>query len=222
MKTALVIGASRGIGHEFVCQLLKAGWNVYATARFASDIDKLKGLNAHAIELDVSSASSLAGLDWQLDGVKIDLAIYVAGFYGPNTGAKDIPSASDFDQVMHVNVLGAMQCIALIGSLVEDSGGKFVFVSSLMGSINQTQSSFGWIYRASKAALNMVVKSASHDYPKATFVAINPGWVQTQMGGSNAPTTVQESVSKMLAVIDQLSMSDSGSFQSYDGREMSW
>jgi len=222
MKNALVIGASRGIGFEFVRQLLSQGWSVYATARTKEDVAKLSALNANAVLLDVTTPSSVAGLGWVLDGVQLDLAIYVAGVYGPNLGAKDVPSQLDFDQVMHVNVLGAMQMIPLIAPMVEESRGKFIFISSLMGSIGDTQSSFGWIYRASKAALNMVVKCASCEYPNAVLAPLNPGWVQTQMGGAQAPTTVTESVAKMLEVIGRLSSKNTGSFMSYDQREMHW
>jgi len=222
MKTALIIGASRGIGREFAHQLLASGWTVYATARSQADLKSLDQLKAKPIQLDVSNPSSIAATAWNLDGVQIDLAIYVAGIYGPNSGAKEVPSSAEFDDVMHVNVLGAMQLIPLIAPIIEESGGKFIFVSSLMGSIASTQSSFGWIYRTSKAALNMVIKSACNDYPKAIFAAMNPGWVQTQMGGSNAPTTPKQSVSKMLGVIEKLTLKDTGAFKSYDNREMSW
>ena len=222
MKNALVIGASRGIGLEFTRQLLKGGWSVYATARSSSDVKSLDALNATGIQLDVTNPSSVAGLGWTLDGLRIDLAIFVAGIYGANAGAKEVPSTLEFDAVMHTNVLGAMQLIPLIAPMLEESGGKFIFISSLMGSIAVTQSSFGWVYRTSKAALNMAVKSASTDYPGAVFASMNPGWVQTQMGGSNAPTSVCESVSKMLGVIESLSLRDTGSFQSYDSREMNW
>jgi NAD(P)-dependent dehydrogenase (short-subunit alcohol dehydrogenase family) len=64
-----------------------------------------------------------------------------------------------------------------------------VFISSGMGHIAGADSSFGWVYRASKAALNMAVASARHDYPKAILVAMSPGWVQTDMGGAGAPLT---------------------------------
>src|SRR5205085_404544 len=78
-----------------------------------------------------------------------------------------------------------------------DANGKFVFVTSQMGRIADVDSSYGWVYRVSKAALNMAVVAAQPDYPKATFVAINPGWVQTEMGGAGAPLMVQDRVACM-------------------------
>jgi NAD(P)-dependent dehydrogenase (short-subunit alcohol dehydrogenase family) len=127
-----------------------------------------------------------------------------------------------FDATMHANVLGAMQVIPLVAPLVGAARGKFAFITSGMGSIGDAESSMGWVYRASKAALNMAVHSARNDYPNVTLVTMNPGWVRTDMGGASAPTSVADSVSGMLTVIERLKPSDSGSFQSYDGRKMQW
>jgi NAD(P)-dependent dehydrogenase (short-subunit alcohol dehydrogenase family) len=222
MPTALVIGASRGIGREFVRQLLADGWKVTATARDDASIAALNAEGTEAIKLDVARPESLAGLGWRLDGAKMDLAIYVAGVYGPPDGAKVPPMAEDFDAVMHPNVLGAMQLIPMVAPMVEAAGGKFMFIASGMGSIGEAASSEGWVYRASKAALNMAVKSAASDYPKATFVAMSPGWVRTDMGGPSATIAVDESVSGMLRVIATLTISDTGTFRNYAGRQLAW
>ena len=185
MPAALVMGASRGIGRELVRQLLAAGWQVHATARADAALAELQTAGAMPLKLDVTRPESLAGLGWQLDDVKLDLAIYVAGVYGPpHQGATAPPAQADFDAVMHANVLGAMQALPLVAPMMEQAGGRFVVISSEMGSIGETESSHGWIYRASKAALNMAVKSASFDYPKATLLAMSPGWVRTDMGGA--------------------------------------
>ncbi len=222
MKTALIIGASRGIGREFVRQLLADGWKVHATARDAAALDALKGDGALPMKLDVTKSESVAGLAWLLDGEKIDLAVYVAGVFGSYDGASEPPTLPMFDATMHANVLGAMQAIPLVAPLVSAARGKFAFITSGMGSIADAESSMGWVYRASKAALNMAVHSARKDYPNVTLVTMNPGWVRTDMGGASAPTSVTDSVSGMLKVIERLKPSDSGSFQSYDGRKMLW
>jgi NAD(P)-dependent dehydrogenase (short-subunit alcohol dehydrogenase family) len=222
MPTALIIGASRGIGREFVRQLLADGWKVTATARDDASIAALHAEGAEAIKLDVARPESLAALGWRLDGAKVDLAVYVAGVYGPPDGATVPPTVEDFDAVMHANVLGAMQMIPMVAPMVEAAHGKFVFVSSGMGSIGELDSSNGWVYRVSKAALNMAVKSASFDYPKATMIAMSPGWVRTDMGGPNASIAVDESVSGMLRVIGTLKSGDTGSFHNYAGRQLAW
>jgi NAD(P)-dependent dehydrogenase (short-subunit alcohol dehydrogenase family) len=222
MPTALIIGASRGIGHEFVRQLLADQWNVIATARNDAAIAALNNAGAKALKIDVTQPESLAGLGRQLDGKKLDLAIYVAGVFGTKEGATVAPSVQDFDQVMHTNVLGAMQAIPLVAPMIEAAQGKFAFVSSGMGSIAETESSYGWLYRASKSALNMTVKCASLDFPKATVVALHPGWVQTDMGGPGASITVDVSVSGLLRVIESLQQKDTGSYRDYSGRQLPW
>ncbi len=223
MPTALIIGASRGIGREYAHQLVQDGWKVYATARDAASLDALCEAGAETLKLDVAKPESLATLSRQLEGVKLDLAVYVAGVLGPQRDAKESPTAADFDAVMHTNVLGAMQLTPLIAPAVEAARGKFVFITSGMGSIAESEESGPWwIYRVSKAALNMAVKSAAHDYPKATFVAMCPGWVQTDMGGPNATTPVDVCVADMRKVLDTLKPSDSGIYVNHAGRHLPW
>jgi NAD(P)-dependent dehydrogenase (short-subunit alcohol dehydrogenase family) len=223
MPAALVIGASRGIGRELVRQLLATGWQVHATARTDAALAELQAAGAMPLKLDVTRPESLAGLGWQLDDVKLDLAIYVAGVYGPaHQGATSPPTQADFDAVMHANVLGAMQAVPLVAPMVEQAGGRFVVISSGMGSIAEAEGSYGWIYRASKAALNMAVKSASFDYPKATMLAVCPGWVRTDMGGEDAALAVEDSVAGMLKVILARRLEESGSFWNHAGRRMAW
>ena len=222
MSTALIIGASRGIGREFVRQLLAAGWQVHATARKDADVAALTAAGAHGFKLDVTQPQSLAGLGWQLDGAELDLAVYVAGLYGPQTGASHAPTTEDFDQVMHANVLGAMQAIPLVAPLLEAQGGQFAFLTSAMGSIADVQASTAWLYRASKAALNMVVRSAACEWPKVTMIAVSPGWVQTDMGGPGAPLTVQDSVAGMLRAFSMLPRGDTGCFVDHTGKMLPW
>ncbi len=216
MATVLVLGASRGIGLEFVRQYTEAGDRVIATARDDEGLARLRDLGATTMRLDVCSAPSIAGLGWQLDGEKIDLALYVAGVI-TRPDAHTPPTDVDFDRVMHTNVLGAMQAIPQVAPGVEAAGGRFAFISSRMGRIAEVESSRCWIYRASKAALNMAVASAQLAYPKATLVAISPGWVQTDMGGSAASLTVEASVASMRGALARLTPEHRGAFLDVDG-----
>ena len=222
MPTALVIGASRGIGKEFAHQLLQDGWKVYATARDDTALATLHTAGAETFKLDVARPESLATISWQLDGVKLDLAVYVAGVLGSRNDATEPPTVADFDAVMHTNVLGAMQAIPMVAPFVEAAAGQFMFVSSGMGSISDASSSYTWVYRASKAALNMVVKSAASTYSKATMLVMSPGWVRTDMGGPHAGISVEQSVSDMRRVLSTLGVKDSGSFYNHDGRQLPW
>lgn len=222
MRTALIIGASRGIGHEFARQLAGDGWKVVATARTEQGVQDLRRLGAQALKLDVASTESLAGLAWQIDGMQLDLVVYVAGIFGPHGHANHAPTTKDFDATLHTNTVGAMQVIPTLAPMVQAAKGKFVFISSGMGSITEVSSSGGWVYRVSKAALNMAVKTASLDYPGAALVAMCPGWVKTDLGGQDATLSVEESVSGMLAVIASLTPQDTGTFRNYAGAHLPW
>jgi len=217
MATILVIGASRGIGLELVRQYAQAGERVIATARDDAGRERLQALGAQALTVDVANPASVSGLAWLLDGEKIDLALYVAGVIRrPN--ALTPPTQQDFDAVMHTNVLGAMQAIPQVAPMVADAQGVFAFVSSSMSQIGSVDDSDSWLYRTSKAALNMAVASAQHDYPGATLLTIDPGWVQTEMGGGEAPLTVQESVRGMRTTLAGVTAADKGRLLHHDGR----
>ena len=137
--------------------------------------------------------------------------------------ARQPPTAPAFDRVMHTNVLGAMQVIPQVAPLVEAAGGRFGFISSTMGRIGDVEASNAWLYRVSKAALNMVVASARHSYPRAVLAAFHPGWVQTDMGGAQAPVTVTDSVAGLRRTLAALTLADSGAFLRYDGQRLaSW
>ncbi|MDO8299729.1 SDR family oxidoreductase [Lacisediminimonas sp.] len=222
MPVALVIGASRGIGREFARQLLDEGWQVFATARDAGAVAELNAAGAAGIKLDVTQPESLAALGWQMDGVALDLVLYVAGVYGPRIGPTQSPGAADFDLVMHTNVLGAIQAVPLLAPMVEAADGRFVFISSGMGSIGGLQSGDGWLYRASKAALNMVVRAAAFEYARITMITMSPGWVKTDMGGVDAPIGVEQSVAGMLRAIGSTTRADSGSFINHEGNIVPW
>jgi NAD(P)-dependent dehydrogenase (short-subunit alcohol dehydrogenase family) len=216
----LVLGASRGIGLEFVRQYTQAGAQVTATARSDAGLQKIKALGAKALRLDVSDPQSVSGLASMLDGEKFDIALYVAGVYTQG-GATTPPTQAEFDGTMHTNVLGAMQTIPQVAPLVEAAHGKFIFITSGMGSIGEVESSFGWTYRVSKAALNMAVMAAQHDYPKALLLPMCPGWVRTDMGGPGASISVDESVGAMRGTIAGLTAKNKGQYLHHDGRQYS-
>lgn len=221
MATVLVIGASRGIGLEFVRQYREAGERVIATARDDAGMARLRELGAEPLRLDVADPASISGLSWQLDGEKLDVALYVAGVMN-RADARTPPTREAFDALMHVNLLGAMQAIPQVAPLVEAAStdqrfGRFAFISSLMAQICAVPASNAWLYRVSKAALNMAVASARHDYPRAILAALSPGWVKTDMGGENAPVELPDSVAAMRHTLDALTPDRSGQFIDLDG-----
>jgi len=218
----LIVGASRGIGLEFVRQYRAAGDSVTATARSDEGLAALKALGAQAIALDVANMESAARLGWQIEGAAFDVVVVNAGVYGPSTSGLQPPTQADFDAVMHTNVLGPMRVIPQVADSLS-VGAKLAVLSSRMGSIGTRGSASGWLYRASKAAVNSVMKDASLALNgRATCVSFHPGWVKTDMGGSGADITPTESVNGMRRVIASLKPSDTGRFMNYDGTEIPW
>jgi NAD(P)-dependent dehydrogenase (short-subunit alcohol dehydrogenase family) len=226
-KTALIIGASRGIGFNFAKQYRADGWRVIATVRKPQDASALKELECEVHILDVTDAEGCTGLATTLNKERLDIAIINAGVYGPTGSpgaALDSPSRSEFDQVMHTNVLAAMQLLPLLGPLVATVSGKLAVISSQMGSISMRHQANGWLYRASKAALNSVLMDAAITFGKegAICVALHPGWVRTDMGGSNADLSVTESVTDLRRTLAGLQASDNAKFLNHDGSELPW
>jgi len=222
MSKALVIGASRGIGLEFVRQYRAAGAQVVATARSEEGLARLRELGASALRLDVADTASAAGLAWQIDGQQFDEVVIVAGVYGPRIAGLQTPNEADFDAVMHTNVLGPMRVLPQLGEALAP-GARLAIISSRMGSIGLRSSGSGWLYRASKAAVNSVLKDASLLLQEqAICISLHPGWVRTEMGGEGADIDVATSVAGMRTVLATLKPAHNGGFFNYDGQALAW
>ena len=222
VRNVLIVGASRGLGLEFVRQYRADGARVTATARGDDGLAAIAALGAKPLKLDVADAASAAGLAWQVDGEAFDTVFHVAGVYGPRTTGLEPPSIDDFDAVMHTNVLGAMRVLPSLADALAP-GARIGVLSSRMGSIGLRQGIAGWTYRASKAALNSVLKDASIALAgRAICAAFHPGWVRTDMGGAGADIDAPESVAGMRRALAGLQPAQSGSFLNYDGTPLAW
>jgi NAD(P)-dependent dehydrogenase (short-subunit alcohol dehydrogenase family) len=218
----MIIGASRGIGLEFVRQYREAGARVTATARSDEGLARIQALGAQALRVDVASAAGASALAWPIDGEAFDVAIVNAGVYGPRSTGLQPPSQAEFDAVMHTNVLGAMRVLPTLAEALTPQA-RLAVISSRMGSMALRANPSGWLYRASKAALNSVLKDTSLALAgRATCVALHPGWVRTDMGGTNADIDVTESVTGIRRVLAGLTEAENGSFFNFDGQPLAW
>lgn len=224
MKSVLIIGASRGLGLEFVRQYRHDGWLTLGTCRSPEQDALLTSVGATALRLDVADDNGFANLAKALDGRSIDVCIYNAGVSGPKTSTVIAPGADDFDAVMRANVLGAMRAIPVVAPALARAKGTFAFISSRMGSIGLMANSGSVTYRASKAALNAVVKAASLEWgPRGvTCLTFHPGWVKTDMGGAEADIEPALSITGMRKVIATITTVSNGHFFDYTGKELAW
>jgi NAD(P)-dependent dehydrogenase (short-subunit alcohol dehydrogenase family) len=224
MPTALIIGASRGIGLALAKQYRADGWRVIATARKQEDCDALAALGAEPHKLDVTNVEAVAGIGWKLDGEELDVAILNAGVYGPRHDG--FPTDVDFNAVMHTNVLAAMRLLPVLAPMVcaARGNGKLAVLSSRMGSLSERSSPAGSLYRASKAALNSVLIDTALTFGKqgATCVAFHPGWVRTDMGGEGADISVEESAAGIRNTLAALPASELAVYRNYDGTTIGW
>jgi NAD(P)-dependent dehydrogenase (short-subunit alcohol dehydrogenase family) len=222
---AIVTGANRGIGLELVRQLLARGVKVEAACRRPGDAKELNATGARVHAVDVARDDSVAAFARALDDVAIDLVINNAGVYG---GARQRMQDFDYASATHTfetNALGALRVSqAFVPHLRRGTGKKLAHISSAMGSIGTTTSPGDLAYRVSKAALNMISRSIAlelHD-DRIISIVVHPGWVRTDMGGPNAPTTAAESARGILAQIDAVGLADSGAFVDFKGDRCAW
>jgi len=225
MKTAVITGASRGIGSEFVVRLLDKGWRVYAGYRQDMHrLDLLENENLFTCQLDVTDNASITAFANTIEH-RVDLLINNAGVPdGRWRNIKEIDDEWALD-VININSIGPVR---LVRSLYDKMGGEtpstVVMISSLMGSIDDCHSGRSYAYRASKTALNMFTvamkKEALED--NISFLILHPGWVKTRMGGENAPVEMETSVDGMMELIGKHTLEDSGRFVQYDGVDLPW
>jgi NAD(P)-dependent dehydrogenase (short-subunit alcohol dehydrogenase family) len=228
---ALITGANRGLGLEFARQYLANGWQVYAACRdpeSASELRRLadgSGQKLLIIGLDVTDPLSIKAAAAELAGRAIEVLLNnagVGGVRGQTIGNIDYKA---WAKVLDVNTLGPMRVAeAFVDNVVRSERKLIVTITSGMGSIADNTSGGAFAYRSSKAAVNMVMRSLAIDLASRgiTCVVINPGWVQTDMGGSHATLTPAESVTRLRRLMETLGQAQSGRFFNYDGREYAW
>jgi NAD(P)-dependent dehydrogenase (short-subunit alcohol dehydrogenase family) len=220
----LVTGANRGIGLELARQLSQRGDRVIATAREPEKARDLATLDVRIESLDVGVAESVAELKERLSGQPIDVLIHNAAI-GHADSALERLSMEDVERHFRVNALGPLRLTqALLGNLRAGKRKLIVGMTSSLGSVSSNTSGGWYAYRASKAALNQLMRTMAAELAneKFTCVVVSPGWVRTDMGGEGAPLTPQESVRGLLEVLDRLKPSDTSRFFDRRGSRVAW
>ena len=223
MATVLITGANRGIGLALTKAYCDAGETVIATARKPEAADELNQTCAEVLPLDVTDAASVAALASELEGRAIDILINNAGV-GDRQNFGDL-DYDRFEYVLTANTLGPLRVLESLRKNLKAGGRKLVAnLSSQLGSIANAESGGMLIYRTSKAALNMALRAAAPDLDAdgITVITLHPGWVSTDMGGSNAPVTPEESAAGLKRVIDGTRKSSELRFIDWQGNTLPW
>ena len=227
----LITGANRGIGLEMARQYAAAGWRVHACCRQperAVALNRLAAASAGGLSvhpLDVINAAQVASLPALLGEEPLDLLINNAGVYGQDDASFGNTDVRAWLHALQVNAIAPLQIMeALVEPVARSRRRVMACMSSKMGSMADNRSGGSYVYRSSKAALNAVVMSAAVDLRSRgiTVVALNPGWVKTDMGGPGAEIDVTESVDALRAILDRVGPADSGRFIDVDGTTIPW
>ncbi|MDX2165257.1 MAG: SDR family oxidoreductase [Gammaproteobacteria bacterium] len=224
MNTVLITGANKGIGREMVEQYHQEGWYVIACTRKPDQLEH-KDERLQILEIDVTQPEDIKKLSGVIKDLSIDILINNAGVWGPseqNVGSIDCES---WLKAFKVNTIAPLLIAQTLLPQIAKSKLKIIAnMSSTMGSINENTSGGDYVYRSSKAALNMVTKTLSVDLKNdgVTVISLHPGWVKTDMGGTGALLTPEESVKGIRKVLASVRLEDSGSFIRYDGNKASW
>jgi NAD(P)-dependent dehydrogenase (short-subunit alcohol dehydrogenase family) len=225
MPTVLITGANRGLGLEFARQYVASGWRVIATTRNPEQAISLRGLG-DAVEihkLDVTDFPAVAELGRDLAQETIDVFINNAGVGGPRDMRPERIDEPAWTAAFRANAMAGLACAGAFHPMVARSGErKMIAISSRLGSIGANREGGMYAYRSSKAALNAVWHSFAIDHPEVIAVLLHPGWVRTDMGGSDAALSPEESVTAMRQVIAGLEEDDTGNFFNYDGSPIPW
>ena len=233
IRRSLVTGANRGLGLEFVRQLLARGDRVVATCRHPGKATALNALagehpgRLHVLPLDVADPRAIAELQRELllladDGERLDLLVNGAGVLHSGERFGSV-SAVNLDDSFRTNAMGPFLLTQALATRLAD-GARVATITSQLGSIANTTRFGTPSYDISKAAQNMATAllAAALRERGIVVVALHPGWVQTDMGGAGATVTPADSVAGLLRVIDGLKQTDSGRFLDWRGQSLPW
>lgn len=225
----LITGASRGLGLGLTNAFLQAGWHVHAVVRSLRPGSPLANLQAQqaqrlqVIECDLERSDAGQLIEDTLGRQRLTGILFNAGVYGPVHQDPRQVAVEELGQLMLANAIAPIRLAQQLVPRVEN-GGVIAFMSSQMASVELARAADMPLYGASKAALNSLLRSWASQQGALpwSLLALHPGWVRTDMGGDDAPLSVEQSASGLLQVIsDQLGRRQC-SFRDYQGEELPW
>jgi NAD(P)-dependent dehydrogenase (short-subunit alcohol dehydrogenase family) len=227
-KTLLLIGASRGLGLALAEEYLKRGWHVIGTVRDGART-KLHDLRERAngkleIEtVDINEPAHVRALRERLQGRALDCLFVNAGVKNDDRETIADVSTEDFVRVMVTNALSPLRAIEALHDLVRPDG-VIAAMSSGQGSVANNESGGYEVYRASKAALNTLMRSfaARHATERRTLLLLAPGWIRTDMGGPQAPLGIEDSIPNLVSTIEAQRGTPGLQYLDYRGRTVPW
>jgi NAD(P)-dependent dehydrogenase (short-subunit alcohol dehydrogenase family) len=227
-KTVLLIGASRGLGFAMAAEYLRRGWRVIATARATSteQLRRMAGNFDEALEVetvDITIPEQVAALRARLGDRRIDVLFVNAGVKNDDRETIADVSTEEFVRVMVTNSLSPMRVIEALQDLVPPTGTIGVMSSGQGSLTNNTNGKFE-VYRGSKAALNMFMRSfaARHASETRTLLLMAPGWVRTDLGGPEARLSIEESIPNLLNTMEAHAGRPGLHYVDYLGRVVPW
>jgi NAD(P)-dependent dehydrogenase (short-subunit alcohol dehydrogenase family) len=227
-KSLLLIGASRGLGYAMAEEYLKLGWNVVATARekSRSKLDAPAATSQGRLEVetvDINDPHQVSALRVRLGSRTFDLLFVNAGVKNDDRETIADVSTDEFVRVLVTNALSPMRVIETLQDLVPSTGTIGV-MSSGQGSVANNVSGSYEVYRASKAALNTLMRSfaARHAGDPRAMLLLAPGWVRTDMGGPQARLGVDESIPSLVRTVNAQEGNAGLQYLDYLGRTVPW
>ena len=223
MKSVVITGANRGIGLELCKQFLAKGNRVFATYRSnMGGLEDIENSNLSTFKLDVRDADGVQSFASSIEG-SVDVLINNAGIADGRWQSISEIDMQHAIEVIEVNSISPVLVTQKFESKLK-SGSKIVMMSSLMGSISDCMSGRSYAYRASKTALNMFSMAMKNELESQgiSILIMHPGWVETDMGGPNAPLSVEESVTGIIGRIEEQTLELTGRYVQFDGTPIEW
>ncbi|MDX9666712.1 SDR family oxidoreductase [Pseudomonas sp. P5_152] len=224
-KTALIIGASRGLGLGLVKTLLADGWQVTATVRNPQNAQALQALGKVQIEqLDMDDQAAVLALSQQLKGQVFDLLFVNAGVKGPEVQTPGGATLAEVGQLFFTNAVAPINLAQHFVEQLRPGSGVLAFMSSVLGSVTMPDAPDLALYKASKAALNSMTNSfvSQLGEQRPTVLSLHPGWVKTDMGGEGADLDVETSTRGLVDQVNAYAGRSGHHFINYKGETIPW